>query len=118
MGRQCRLLRNTICWNWCFENRLHQVLLIAHIINDVIVIYVSIFRTGKRTPLGAIKDGYNSAIRYYYNNFADGFRQVRGRGKEGGRGKGEGEKEGGREGGREKGRDGEGERDDEISIIS
>ncbi|XP_019860265.1 PREDICTED: LOW QUALITY PROTEIN: phosphatidylinositide phosphatase SAC1-like, partial [Amphimedon queenslandica] len=34
-------------------------------------------RTGKRTPLGAIKDGYNSAIRYYYNNFADGFRQVR-----------------------------------------
>uniref|UniRef100_A0A1X7TD27 Phosphatidylinositol-3-phosphatase SAC1 n=1 Tax=Amphimedon queenslandica TaxID=400682 RepID=A0A1X7TD27_AMPQE len=32
-------------------------------------------RTGKRTPLGAIKDGYNSAIRYYYNNFADGFRQ-------------------------------------------
>jgi hypothetical protein len=32
-------------------------------------------RTGKRTPLGALKDGYNSAIRYYYNNFADGFRQ-------------------------------------------
>ena len=41
------------------------------------LLHVSIFRTGKRTPLGALKDGYNSAIRYYYNNFADGFRQVR-----------------------------------------
>ena len=33
-------------------------------------------RTGKRTLLGALKDGYNSAIRYYYNNFQDGYRQV------------------------------------------
>ena len=34
------------------------------------------YRTGKRTLLGLMKDGYNSAIRYYYNNFNDGFRQV------------------------------------------
>ena len=48
------------------------------------LLHVSIFRTGKRTPLGALKDGYNSAIRYYYNNFADGFRQVRNGEREGG----------------------------------
>ena len=51
----------------------------------VSLLHVSIFRTGKRTPLGALKDGYNSAIRYYYNNFADGFRQVRNGEREGGR---------------------------------
>jgi len=33
-------------------------------------------RTGKRTKWGMLKDGYNSAIRYYKNNFTDGFRQV------------------------------------------
>lgn len=33
-------------------------------------------RTGKRTMQGAIRDGINSAVRYYKNNFADGFRQV------------------------------------------
>ncbi|XP_011141831.1 phosphatidylinositide phosphatase SAC1 isoform X2 [Harpegnathos saltator] len=32
-------------------------------------------RTGKRTKLGAMKDGLNSLTRYYKNNFADGFRQ-------------------------------------------
>lgn len=32
-------------------------------------------RTGKRTQLGLIKDGWNSLIRYYKNNFSDGFRQ-------------------------------------------
>lgn len=32
-------------------------------------------RTGKRTILGALNDGYNSLIRYYKNNFNDGFRQ-------------------------------------------
>ncbi|XP_070575933.1 phosphatidylinositol-3-phosphatase SAC1-like [Ptychodera flava] len=32
-------------------------------------------RTGKRTKMGLIKDGYNSSIRYYKNNFSDGFRQ-------------------------------------------
>lgn len=32
-------------------------------------------RTGKRTVLGALRDGYNSAIRYVKNNFHDGFRQ-------------------------------------------
>lgn len=32
-------------------------------------------RTGKRTYLGAMQDGYNSAVRYLKNNFMDGFRQ-------------------------------------------
>ncbi|ELK33358.1 Phosphatidylinositide phosphatase SAC1 [Myotis davidii] len=32
-------------------------------------------RTGKRTQLGLVKDGWNSLIRYYKNNFSDGFRQ-------------------------------------------
>ncbi|XP_037592702.1 phosphatidylinositol-3-phosphatase SAC1 [Cebus imitator] len=32
-------------------------------------------RTGKRTHLGLIMDGWNSMIRYYKNNFSDGFRQ-------------------------------------------
>ena len=58
-----------------------------------------------------MKDGYNSAIRYYYNNFADGFRQVRegGRERERGRKRGrKGEREGGREGGGRKGGRGRG----------
>ncbi|CAD6233880.1 GSCOCG00012319001-RA-CDS [Cotesia congregata] len=32
-------------------------------------------RTGKRTRMGALRDGINSLTRYYKNNFADGFRQ-------------------------------------------
>lgn len=32
-------------------------------------------RTGKRTKAGLIQDGMNSLIRYYKNNFNDGFRQ-------------------------------------------
>merc|ERR1712025_765811 len=32
-------------------------------------------RTGKRTKLGLLEDGRRSLIRYYKNNFADGFRQ-------------------------------------------
>lgn len=32
-------------------------------------------RTGKRTVQGALNDGVNSVMRYYYNNFTDGFRQ-------------------------------------------
>ncbi|XP_060760643.1 phosphatidylinositol-3-phosphatase SAC1-A [Neoarius graeffei] len=32
-------------------------------------------RTGKRTHWGLLMDGWNSAIRYYKNNFSDGFRQ-------------------------------------------
>ncbi|XP_013393866.1 phosphatidylinositide phosphatase SAC1-B-like [Lingula anatina] len=32
-------------------------------------------RTGKRSFLGLLKDGYNSTIRYFKNNFSDGFRQ-------------------------------------------
>uniref|UniRef100_A0A8C5QPY1 Phosphatidylinositol-3-phosphatase SAC1 n=1 Tax=Leptobrachium leishanense TaxID=445787 RepID=A0A8C5QPY1_9ANUR len=32
-------------------------------------------RTGKRTQWGLVMDGWNSLIRYYKNNFSDGFRQ-------------------------------------------
>ncbi|CAM9711482.1 phosphatidylinositol-3-phosphatase SAC1 [Lethenteron reissneri] len=32
-------------------------------------------RTGKRTKRGLLMDGWNSMIRYYKNNFSDGFRQ-------------------------------------------
>uniref|UniRef100_A0A6Q2WUL3 SAC domain-containing protein n=1 Tax=Esox lucius TaxID=8010 RepID=A0A6Q2WUL3_ESOLU len=32
-------------------------------------------RTGKRTQMGLLMDGWNSAVRYYKNNFSDGFRQ-------------------------------------------
>ncbi|KAF7648689.1 hypothetical protein LDENG_00152930 [Lucifuga dentata] len=32
-------------------------------------------RTGKRTQFGLLMDGWNSMIRYYKNNFSDGFRQ-------------------------------------------
>lgn len=32
-------------------------------------------RTGKRTRFGLLMDGWNSMIRYYKNNFSDGFRQ-------------------------------------------
>ena len=34
-------------------------------------------RTGKRTWAGPMWDGYNSIVRYFKNNFLDGFRQVR-----------------------------------------
>lgn len=30
---------------------------------------------GKRSVLGVLQDGWNSAVRYYMNNFTDGFRQ-------------------------------------------
>jgi hypothetical protein len=32
-------------------------------------------RTGKRTLAGPLRDGYNSIVRYFKNNFLDGFRQ-------------------------------------------
>ena len=32
-------------------------------------------RTGKRTVTGVASDIHNSAVRYYKNNFSDGFRQ-------------------------------------------
>lgn len=32
-------------------------------------------RTGKRTQWGLLMDGWNSLVRYYKNNFSDGFRQ-------------------------------------------
>ena len=34
-------------------------------------------RTGQRTKMGLLEDGRRSVIRYFKNNFADGFRQVR-----------------------------------------
>lgn len=33
-------------------------------------------RTGKRTMVGAMWDGVNAMVRYYKNNFRDGYRQV------------------------------------------
>lgn len=36
--------------------------------------YISIIsRTGKRTKMGALMDGVNSVIRYFNNNFRDGY---------------------------------------------
>ena len=32
-------------------------------------------RTGKRSKSGLMNDGINTLVRYYKNNFADGFRQ-------------------------------------------
>lgn len=32
-------------------------------------------RTGKRSTMGALQDGVNSALRYYFGNFSDGRRQ-------------------------------------------
>ncbi|ESO96884.1 hypothetical protein LOTGIDRAFT_187933 [Lottia gigantea] len=32
-------------------------------------------RTGKRTKMGLVMDGWNTAVRYFKNNFTDGFRQ-------------------------------------------
>ncbi len=49
-------------------------------VNDMtIIIYCTTlcYRTGSRSYGGMLRDGYNSAIRYFYNNFYDGFRQVR-----------------------------------------
>uniref|UniRef100_A0A8C2GRL1 SAC1 like phosphatidylinositide phosphatase a n=1 Tax=Cyprinus carpio TaxID=7962 RepID=A0A8C2GRL1_CYPCA len=38
-------------------------------------LYFCGFTTGKRTHWGLVMDGWNSMIRYYKNNFSDGFRQ-------------------------------------------
>lgn len=38
--------------------------------------YVCVSRYGKRTIRGLLQDGFNSAARYYYNNFQDGNKQV------------------------------------------
>ncbi|CAB1350541.1 unnamed protein product [Coregonus sp. 'balchen'] len=37
--------------------------------------FEKIYKNGKRTQMGLVMDGVNSAIRYYKNNFSDGFRQ-------------------------------------------
>lgn len=34
------------------------------------------YRYGKRTKQGIINDGWNALARYYFNNFADGTKQV------------------------------------------
>lgn len=44
--------------------------------NILLLLFFFFNRTGKRSTFGLVKDGLNSAIRYYKNNFADGFRQV------------------------------------------
>lgn len=36
------------------------------------------YRYGKRTVQGVLKDGWNALARYYLNNFADGTKQVSG----------------------------------------
>lgn len=41
------------------------------------MLFYYIFRTGQRSTMGLVKDGYNSCMRYVLNNFYDGFRQVR-----------------------------------------
>ena len=40
-----------------------------------IVVFLS-FRTGKRGIMGLLKDGINATVRYFMNNFYDGYRQV------------------------------------------
>ena len=37
---------------------------------------VEFTRTGKRTHMGLVEDGYKSVVRYLKNNFFDGARQV------------------------------------------
>lgn len=79
----------TVRRNWSLENRLHKVHYTIHyatllmwcppyshaVTAALINVNVSI-RTGKRTRWGLMMDGWNSMIRYYKNNFSDGFRQV------------------------------------------
>ena len=46
----------------------------------IIIVIMLLFslpiRFGQRSNWGVLQDGINSAVRYYKNNFADGFRQV------------------------------------------
>ena len=42
----------------------------------MLLLQFNLFRTGRRSGYGILQDGLNSLIRYYKNNFADGFRQV------------------------------------------
>ena len=48
---------------------------ISHGTNIAWYLKADFFRTGKRTYQGLMMDGYNSALRYYLNNFQDGYRQ-------------------------------------------
>ena len=69
LGGQCRRLQYSVCRYRCPKDRLHQV-------GSDFKLELQNFRTGKRTKLGLLMDGKNSAVRYYKNNFCDGYRQV------------------------------------------
>ena len=64
--------------NLCFSLDVNLWLFGKYIlINNIIILhFFFVNRTGKRSTFGLLKDGVNSCIRYYRNNFADGFRQV------------------------------------------
>jgi hypothetical protein len=49
--------------------------MIAHQYTGTGALKTDFTRTGKRTRYGLLMDGVNSMIRYYKNNFSDGFRQ-------------------------------------------
>lgn len=49
--------------------------MIAHQYTGTGALKTDYTRTGKRTKWGLLQDGVNSMIRYYKNNFSDGFRQ-------------------------------------------
>ncbi|XP_002163746.2 phosphatidylinositol-3-phosphatase SAC1 [Hydra vulgaris] len=49
--------------------------MIAHQYTGTGALKTDFTRTGKRSSFGVLQDGVNSLIRYYKNNFADGFRQ-------------------------------------------
>ena len=70
LGGQCRRLQYSVCRYRCPEDRLHKVDSYFGEKSELN------FRTGKRTKLGLLMDGKNSAVRYYKNNFCDGYRQV------------------------------------------
>lgn len=42
---------------------------------NLFILMILIYRTGKRTNMGLLRDGTNSLMRYFINNFYDGHRQ-------------------------------------------
>ena len=88
LGRQCWCLFQSVRGHRSIEDRLHEVCKISYTYSTVLngltfwfkivyLFHLCSHRTGKRTRWGLLQDGYNSMIRYYKNNFSDGFRQVR-----------------------------------------
>lgn len=55
--------------------RLHEPWALDGAVHKHKYLYI-VCRTGKRTPIGALMDGWNSVVRYIRNNFQDGYRQV------------------------------------------